>query len=51
MGLMPMSAVENSKPTTLTMSAARARRIAARLFQSAAEIDPDGTDLLEDAAS
>jgi hypothetical protein len=41
--------LENGKPTTLTVSPARARRIAARIFQAAAEIDPDGTDqLVED---
>ncbi len=43
--------LENGKPTTLRMSPARARRIAAQIFQLAAEIDPDGTDLLEDDAS
>jgi hypothetical protein len=43
--------LENGKPTTLRMPPARARRIAAEIFQAAAEIDPDGTDLLEDDAS
>ncbi len=43
--------LENGKLTTLRMPPARACRIAARIFQSAAEIDPDGTDLLEDDAS
>ncbi len=41
--------LENGKRTTVTMPPARARRIAARIFQSAAEIDPDGTELLEDS--
>ncbi len=43
--------LENGKLTTLRMSPARARRIAAQIFQLAAEIDPDGTDLLEDDTS
>ncbi len=42
--IMPL---ENGKSTTLKMRPAGARRIAARIFQAAAEIDPDGTDLLE----
>ncbi len=40
--------LESGKPTRPRMSPARARRIAAEIFQAAAEIDPDGTDLLED---